>query len=68
MERTCIRCGRGLADEMGCYVFVMSGGRYIRGPWDDALLCVEHGHNGANGMSLATWNSLTGRADTCETV
>jgi hypothetical protein len=49
--RVCLRCGRDLSHEMGCYVF--ADGKPVPG-----LLCVEHGSNGANGMSRAEYERL----------
>lgn len=55
-ERKCLRCGKDLADDMGCYVFVRDGLDFRVVP---GLVCVEHGSNGANTMSAEEYARLT---------
>jgi hypothetical protein len=60
--RVCLRCGKGLGDEMGVYVFVngkCAPDRTIRGgSGPQVLLCVEHGSNGTNGLSRSEFEQL----------
>lgn len=54
-ERHCLWCKKDLTDIMGVYVFV--DGKPV-----DALLCVEHGANGANMISQNQYDYWTKRA------
>jgi hypothetical protein len=54
-ERVCLRCGKDLTDESGCYVWVEGKSapdhttRGGSGP--QVLMCVDHGANGASTLS-----------------
>jgi hypothetical protein len=61
-QRCCLRCGKDLAEKSAVYVFVegrcapdctVRGGS---GP--QVLLCLEHGSNGANGLSWDEFERL----------
>lgn len=59
--RSCIRCKRNLGEEMGVIVFVPSKTSRSGMRATDKLLCVEHGKNGQNHVSLEEMERLTGR-------
>jgi hypothetical protein len=52
--RSCLRCGADLASIMGVHVFV--AGKPAPG---GEVLCVEHGADGANGLTVAEYERLT---------
>lgn len=54
IRRACLICGTDLSDTMGCYVFV--GGIAVANR--DVLVCVEHGANHGNCLSLARYTEL----------
>lgn len=55
-EPSCVRCGADLTDGTPVLMFVS-------GVPTDALLCVNHGANGANGISAAEFEKLTMRSN-----
>ncbi len=61
-QRCCLRCGKDLSDESGVYVFVQgkcAPDRTVRGgSGPQVLLCVAHGSNGANNLSLDEFERL----------
>lgn len=60
-KRNCLACDTDLSVETGAVgvtVFVTVKGKPVPVPEDEALLCVQHGTNGQNGMSPATYEYL----------
>lgn len=52
----CIKCGKHLTNEMACQVFVVEDGNFRR---VNGLLCVTHGSNGANSLSVSDYRRMT---------
>lgn len=65
LVRVCLLDDVDLTDTMGCYVFVMDGGRYVeRGSSAYHRLCVScNTKRGGNGFSVAEYDAAVAAFD-----
>src|SRR5262245_49679524 len=62
----CVQCGQRLVEGSGVPVYVRDGqvrtpDDFLRGPWDSARLCPDHGRDGANGLTRDQWYAMAHR-------